>query len=213
MPTPRKPGSDGNGEPPIPSIRLYLRVTDLEILLTRCRRGDALSREALVRRYQARIYGFALHYLRDQEEARDTAQEIFIKMYRHLNDFRDEQAFLPWLLRLARNCCIDRIRSRKVRPQDLTAANPGVERASLDASPEQTLLEDARRALLYRALATLTATSREIVLLKDIQELRLAEISTRLGLPLGTVKSRSNRARSELARAVLSLETATEVVS
>jgi RNA polymerase sigma-70 factor (ECF subfamily) len=188
-------------------------VTDLELLLTRCRQGDALSWEALVRRYQARVYGFALHYLRDREDARDTAQEVFIKMYRHLNEFRDGQAFLPWMMRLARNCCIDRIRSRRARPLDLAATTEGVERASTDASPERSLLEDARRSLLYRALATLTATSREIVLLKDIQQLRLTEISTRLGLPVGTVKSRSNRARSELAKAVRSLETAGEVVS
>jgi len=193
-------------EPPTTSIRLYPPVTELENLLSRCRQGDPLSWEALVRRYQARLYGFSLHYLRDPEEARDAAQEIFIKMYRHLSEFRDGDAFLPWMLRLARNCCIDRIRCRKARPQELAATPDGVERASTDASPEQSLLEDARRALLYRALSTLTATSREIVLLKDIQQLRLGEISTRLGLPLGTVKSRSNRARSDLAKAVRSLE-------
>ena len=82
--------------------RLYLCVTDLDILLSRCRRGDRESWEALVYRYQARVYGFALHYLRDHEEARDAAQEIFTKMYQHLNGFRDGQAFLPWMLRLAR---------------------------------------------------------------------------------------------------------------
>jgi RNA polymerase sigma-70 factor (ECF subfamily) len=87
------------------------------------------------------------------------------------------------------------------------------DRASREASPEESLLEEARRVLFYRALATLTATSREIVLLKDIQEMRISEISTRLGLPSGTVKSRSNRARSELAKAVRSLETAAEAAS
>jgi RNA polymerase sigma-70 factor (ECF subfamily) len=188
-------------------------VIDLDDLLLRCRQGDAVAWEALVRRFQPRIYGFALHYMRDDEEARDTAQEIFIKMYRHLDDFRDGLAFMPWMLRLARNCCIDRIRSRQARPQDRQVAAQTFECASRDASPEETLLEDARRALFYRALATLTATSREIVLMKDIQEMRISEISTRLGLPTGTVKSRSNRARSELAKAVRSLEAATEAVS
>jgi RNA polymerase sigma-70 factor (ECF subfamily) len=188
-------------------------VVDLDSLLVRCRQDDALAWEGLVRHFQPRIYAFALHYMRDDEEARDASQEIFIKMYRHLHEFRDGPSFLPWMLRLARNCCIDRIRSRKARPQELGTAFTGPERASRDASPEETLLEDARRVLFYRALATLTATSREIVLLKDIEELRIAEISTRLGLPLGTVKSRSNRARSELAKAVRSLQTAAEVVS
>ena len=128
-------------------------------------------------------------------------------MYRHLDDFRDGQAFMPWMLRLARNCCIDRIRSRQARPQEPPCDGrvPSSARHR-DASPEESLLEDARRVLFYRALATLTATSREIVLLKDIQEMRISEISTRLGLPSGTVKSRSNRARSELAKAVRSLE-------
>ena len=74
------------------------------------------------------------------------------------------------------------------------------------------MLETARRALLYRALARLTATSRQIVLLKDIEQLQLSDISSRLGLPLGTVKSRSNRARVELAKAVRSLEAAAEAV-
>jgi RNA polymerase sigma-70 factor (ECF subfamily) len=188
-------------------------VVDLDSLLARCRRGDALAWEGLVRHFQPRIYAFALHYMRDGEEARDTSQEIFIKMYRHLDEFREASSFLPWMLRLARNCCIDRIRSRNARPQELAAATGGTEHPSRDASPEESMLEEARRVLFYRALATLTATSREIVLLKDIEELRLAEISTRLGLPLGTVKSRSNRARSELAKAVRSLQTAAEVAS
>jgi RNA polymerase sigma-70 factor (ECF subfamily) len=189
-------------------------VTDLDILLSRCRQGDALAWEALVRRYQARIYGFALYYLRDPEEARDVAQEIFIKMYQHLGSIRDGRTYLPWMLRLARNCCIDRIRSRKARPHDfLATADDAGERSSSDASPEESLLEAARRTLLYRALATLTEANREIVILKDIEQLKLEDISTRLGLPLGTVKSRSNRARSELAKAVRSLETAAEAVS
>jgi RNA polymerase sigma-70 factor (ECF subfamily) len=188
-------------------------VSDLDILLFRCRQGDALAWEALVRRYQARIYGFALHYLRDPEESQDAAQEIFIKMYRHLSSIRDGRTFLPWMLRLARNGCIDRIRSRKARPHDfLATAADAVEHASFQPSPEESMLEGARRSLLYRALATLTATNREIVLLKDIEQLKLEDISTRLGLPLGTVKSRSNRARSELAKAVRSLEAAAEAV-
>lgn len=72
------------------------------------------------------------------------------------------------------------------------------------------MLKDARKSLLYRALATLSAANREIVLLKDIEQLKLEDISTRLDLPLGTVKSRSNRGRSELAKAVRSLEAAAE---
>jgi RNA polymerase sigma-70 factor (ECF subfamily) len=150
--------------------------------------------------------------MRDTEEARDVAQEIFVKMYQHLGSVRDGRTYLPWMLRLARNCCIDRIRSRKARPHDLLAVEENkIESASIEASPEASLLETARRALLYRALRTLTATNRQIVLLKDIEQLQLSVIATRLGLPIGTVKSRSNRARAELAKAVRSLEAAEAV--
>lgn len=184
-------------------------MVELDTLLSRCRQGDQLAWEALVRRFQARIYGFALHYMRDREEARDVAQEIFVKVYQHLGSVRDGPTYLPWMLRLARNCCLDRIRSRKARAQDHTVRlEDAGELASMDASPQDSLLEGARRTLLYRALDTLNEANREMVLLKDIQQLKLEEISSLLGLPLGTVKSRSNRARIELAKAVRSLETA-----
>jgi len=184
-------------------------MEDLDTLLLRCRRGDASAWEALVRRFQGRIYGFALHYLKDREEARDVAQEIFVKMYQHLGGVRDARTYLPWMLRLARNCCIDRIRNRNARIEGAVPASGGLaESACREASPEEALLKDARRHLFYRALATLNPANRQIVLLKDIRELSLSDISTRLGLPLGTVKSRSNRARLELARAVRTLEAA-----
>ncbi len=188
-------------------------MDDLDALLSRCRRGDALAWEELVRRFEARIFGFALHYMRDREEARDVAQEIFVKMYQGLDGMRDARTYMPWMLRLARNCCIDRLRSRNARARELDAASGAPEQASAAASPEQSMLEDARRALLYRALAMLTGANREILLLKDIEQLPLSDISTRLGLPVGTVKSRTNRARSELAKAVRSLEAAAGLVS
>ena len=173
-------------------------MDDLDALIARCRRGDALAWEELVRRYQGRVYGFAVHYLRDREEAKDAAQEIFVKVYQHLGTVRDGQAFAPWLLRLARNGCIDRIRSRGTR-----AAEAGD--APSPATPEDALLAESRASLLHRAIGKLNPANREIVLLKDIEELTLPAIAARLGLPLGTVKSRSNRARGELAKVVRSL--------
>jgi RNA polymerase sigma-70 factor, ECF subfamily len=181
-------------------------VIDLDTLLARCRKGDPLAWEELVRRFQGRIHGFALFYLRDREEARDVAQEIFVKLYRHLGDTQDGATFVPWLLRLARNCCIDRLRSLGARaPQDPLDVDP----VSPAPTPEQTFFEGRRRTLLYRALDTLSDVNREMVLLKDIHQLKLEEIGTMLQLPLGTVKSRSNRARTELAKAVRSLAGAT----
>lgn len=183
-----------------------MSATDLDGLLARCGQGDQLAWESLVRRFQGRIYGFALHYLRDPEEAQDAAQEIFVKMYQHLASVRDGRTYLPWMLRLARNCCIDRIRSRKGRAQEQGEGVEVRDVASTAASPEQAMLEGARRVMLYRALAALSEPSREILMLKEIRQLKLGEISTLLDLPLGTIKSRSNRARLELAKVIRSLE-------
>jgi RNA polymerase sigma-70 factor (ECF subfamily) len=169
-------------------------------LLKRCRRGDDLAWEALVRRYQGRVYAVAWHYTRNAEEARDLAQEIFIRVYERLDTFRGGDRLLPWMLRLARNACIDRLRrwAARSRPGD----HPAVEDLPLatDApGPEENAAAASRRRLLYRALDQLSEAHREIILLKDIQGLKLDEIARLLGLPVGTVKSRSRRARLELA--------------
>ncbi len=174
---------------------------ELATLLERCRQGNELAWEALVRTYQGRVYGLAIHYLGDAEEARDVAQEIFVRIFRNLGDCTDAGRFVPWMLRIARNACIDHIRRRKARPpardlpveemHDLASSTPG---------PDDVLDEHARRELVHEGIQALGALNREIIVLKDIQGLSLDEIAHILEIPLGTVKSRCNRARLELAR-------------
>lgn len=181
-------------------------MDDLERILEKCRRGDGLAWEALVRLFQGRVYGVAFHYLRDREEARDLSQEIFVKLYRSLDSF-DGGAFLPWLLRLSRNAAIDRLRRVKARPP--AADIPADESFDLktdEPSPEDSWIADGRKRLIHRALGLMSHRNREMILLKEIQGLQLEEISEMLELPLGTVKSRSNRARVELARRVVELD-------
>lgn len=176
-------------------------------LVERCRGGDDEAWELLVRSYQGRVFAVAYHYLRDREEARDTAQDIFVKVYRQLASLRQGDAFLPWMLRLARNSCIDRLRRLKVRTPPSEVPVEQVPHIAADLpDPEKLSMMGARRGLVYRALGLLSATNREMILLKEIQELKLAEIAQLLALPLGTVKSRSNRARVELAKAVRLLD-------
>ncbi|HET6374004.1 MAG TPA: sigma-70 family RNA polymerase sigma factor [Candidatus Polarisedimenticolia bacterium] len=180
---------------------------DLGELLARCRRGDDLAWEALVRRFQARVYGLAFHYVRHAEEARDLAQEIFVRVYRKLDTFREEETFLPWMLRLGRNVCIDHLRRAKARPPatDLTIGED-MFLADTAPTPEAAWMADSRKRLVHRALQMLSEPYREMILLKEIQGLPLEEIASMLNLPLGTVKSRSSRARVELAHAVLALD-------
>ena len=184
-----------------------LTIMELETLLARCRQGDDLAWEALVRQHQGRVYAVAYHFMRDREEARDVAQEIFIKIYRGLGSMREGDRFLPWMLRLARNCCVDRLRRLKVRtPAFEVPVEEAPQIVAAGPSPEDSSLADARHGMLYRAIAKLGEKNREMILLREIQELKLEEIAEMLGLPIGTVKSRSHRARLELAKVVRVLD-------
>jgi RNA polymerase sigma-70 factor (ECF subfamily) len=179
---------------------------DLAFVLQRCREGDQLAWEALVRSFQGRVYGIACHYLGNSEDARDVAQEIFVRIYQNLGSDIDEQRFVPWMIRICRNACIDHLRRRKARPpaQDIL---PETTRALVDRreNPEEHWAASSRKRLIYRAMQQLSRLNREIILLKDILGLPLEEISSQLKVPLGTIKSRSNRARIELAEKVLAL--------
>jgi RNA polymerase sigma-70 factor (ECF subfamily) len=148
----------------------------------------------------------ALHYLRNREEARDLAQEVFIRVYQRLGSFAGGE-LPPWILQVARNACIDRLRRIKARPplQDVPAED-WPELAGVGASPEVESELAERKRLLYRALGEVGEKHREILILKEIEGLRLEQIAEMLGVPLGTIKSRSNRARLELAACVCRLD-------
>lgn len=182
-------------------------MADLATLVERCRRGDDLAWEALVRRFQARIYGLAMHYLRDPEEARDMAQEIFVQVYRRLGSFREDENLVPWMLRVGRNLCIDRLRRIKARPPAADVVlDENTELAAEAPTPEDAAQAEGRRRLLERALGGMSDKHREVILLKDIQGLKIEEIADLLAEPVGTIKSRSNRARIELAARVRALD-------
>ena len=175
-------------------------------LLKRCRKGDELAWEALVRKHQGRVYGIAMTYVGDPDEARDVSQDIFVRVYRRLESCREDDRFLAWLIRLSRNACLDHLRRRRARPpaRDIPAEE-AVGLTDGSPRPDQLLEADSKKALVHRALQTLSSINREIIMLKDMQGMALEEISEMLEIPLGTAKSRSNRARIELARAVIEL--------
>ena len=132
-------------------------MSDLDTLAARCRAGDDLAWEGLVRDCQGRVFAIAVHYMRDREEARDAAQEVFVKVYRGLHTLQPDAPFLPWLLRLARNCCIDRLRRLRVRtPERPVPVNEALDTASNEPTPEESWLTGATRALVHRAMGALT---------------------------------------------------------
>jgi RNA polymerase sigma-70 factor (ECF subfamily) len=178
---------------------------DTSTLLDRCRQGDELAWEALVRQYQGRVYSVAYHYLGNAEDARDLAQETFIRVYRTLSRV-DAETLFPWILRVTRNAAVDFLRRRRARPpsQDLVAEDLR-DLESRAPNPEEDCARQDRKRLVQKALARLTRLNREIIILKEIQEMSLQEIAALLGIPLGTVKSRSNRARIELGQTLVAM--------
>lgn len=176
---------------------------ELAKLLASCRKGDELAWEMLIRQNQGRVYSIALSYVGDPEEARDLAQDIFVRVYRSLDSCRDAERFLPWLIRIARNAAVDHLRRRKARPP---ARDIPIEEAfylvSNEAAPDENLEAGSRKQMILQAMQQLSDINREIIVLKDMQGLPLDEIAGMLSVPVGTIKSRSSRARIELARII-----------
>lgn len=179
---------------------------ELAALIARCRQGDPLAWEVLVRRYQSRVLAVADAYVGDREEARDLAQETFLRVWRNLEACREPERFEAWLLRIARNASLDALRRRQARPprQDLPVESA---HALADPAPgaEARWQDETRRRLVLQALDALSPLNRELIILKEMQDLPLEEIADMLQVPLGTVKSRASRARLELARALRDL--------
>ena len=182
-------------------------AADVAALVERCRQGDDLAWERLVRSCQGRVYALAYHYLGGVEQARDLTQEVFVRVYQQLGTYKGD-GFMAWLLRITRNLCIDQMRRQRARPpaEDLVAEDNEWALPDTAPDPEQSWLRDGKKRLVYDALRRLNGLSREMILLKEIQGLQLKEIAEMLGVPIGTVKSRSNRARVELARQVIAID-------
>ncbi|MCH7746722.1 MAG: sigma-70 family RNA polymerase sigma factor [Acidobacteria bacterium] len=182
-------------------------AADVAALVERCRQGDDLAWERLVRSCQGRVYALAYHYLGGVEQARDLTQEVFVRVYQQLGTYKGD-GFMAWLLRITRNLCIDQMRRQRARPpaEDLVAEDNEWALPDTAPDPEQSWLRDGKKRLVYDALRRLNGPSREMILLKEIQGLQLKEIAEMLGVPIGTVKSRSNRARVELARQVIAID-------
>ncbi len=179
---------------------------DLAMLLERCKAGDELAWEALVRQFQARVFGIAFHYVGNTEDARDLAQEIFIRIYSHLDLCVDEHMFVPWMVRISRNACIDHLRRKKARPIPAdVAVEEMLHLQATGPNPEEHWMADSRKRVIHLAFRKLTNLNREVILLREILGLPLEEIASLLKIPLGTVKSRINRARLELADRVRAL--------
>ena len=162
----------------------------------------------IVRQNWRKVFNVAYKFVGKHDEAEDLTQDIFLKIFKALKTFDRRANFQTWIISISRNLCIDHYRS--VRKERQTIARDvdtsDLQPASADRGPYQAVEHQDLRALLRQALQTLPVTLRTAVILRDLQELSYQEIADRLGLPEGTVKSRINRGRIELAHQLRRLQ-------
>jgi len=173
-------------------------------LVRRCRAGDGAAWEEIVQTYTRRIYNLAYRFTSRADAAEDLTQEVFIRVYRSLNQYDPKQGDLQnWLMRLARNLVIDDYRKRQRAPQDAAADDLEDHKYHLRAAGSSVQREMERYELgaqVQAGIDKLSADLRTCVILRDIEELSYHEIVDLLKIPEGTVKSRINRGRIELAK-------------
>ena len=164
----------------------------------------AFAWDAIVQQYRRKVFNVAYKFVGRHEEAEDLTQDIFIKIFKSLGTFDRRANFQTWLISVSRNLCIDHYRSVRQERQTIDyQIDPNeLSPVSRDPGPIASIEQQDRVVLLREALAALPESLRKAVLMRDIQELTYQEIADRLHLPEGTVKSRINRGRTELARQI-----------
>jgi RNA polymerase sigma-70 factor (ECF subfamily) len=175
-----------------------------QALIRRAQKGTAASFDRLVDAHYSTVYNITYRMLGEAQSASDATQVAFVRAFEALPGFRGEAAFKTWLYRIAINVCLDEIRRRESGPLSLTTEDEHdeglAEREIPDDSgePAGRAEQRERQEMVHRALARLPEDFRAIIVLYDINGLSYQEISDTLRIPLGTVKSRLNRARHAL---------------
>jgi len=180
---------------------MFDRRSDIK-LIKRCKRGEEAAFEQLLNRYRGAIFNLCYRMTRHPEDARDLAQEIFIKVFSLLDRYDDHFAFSSWLFRIATNHCIDHLRRNRLRFLSLEGGfGPDGDTMEIqlpDSGPHPDTVLQRKEAIsrLDEVIAELPPHYRVITLLRHDQQLSYEEIATILDLPLGTVKARIHRARN-----------------
>jgi RNA polymerase sigma-70 factor, ECF subfamily len=178
---------------------------DEALLVSRARDGDAAAFGQLVETYEKRVFNLAYRMCGNREDAADLAQEALVRAYKAMKRFREQAQFSTWLYRIVVNVCLDHQRSRLRHPtvslDEPVSGEDGdiprqIEANVLDPSAEYERTET--QEAVHRAIGQLNEEHRAVVVLRDIQGLAYEEIAESLGVALGTVKSRLNRARMAL---------------
>lgn len=181
---------------------------ELLALISRAAKGDEDAFSTLMERYEKLVFNLAYQYTQNREDAADVSQEVFLKLWRTLPSFRGESSFTTWLFRITQNSALDLLRKRagsatvSLTVEGDDGEEDGRERDLADPTvghdPAAAAEQKERASAIRAAIASLRADHREILVLREMRGFSYTEIAEMLGLELGTVKSRINRARIQV---------------
>ncbi len=174
-------------------------------LIQKAKKGDEKSFESLILGCRTKAYNIAIRYLKNEEDALDALQESFIKIFRHLNSFKEDSRFDTWVYRIVVNTCNDMLRKNSGRKitdsifrKDDDNKETILEIPDSTTSPEEVYDKKEKSEYILSCLDKLNQDQKEIIILRDIQGFSYDEISEILNCSVGTVKSRINRSRFRL---------------
>lgn len=198
------PAAKWNWAPSYPQVRTSASLDADAQLVERCLSGQDTAWEDLVKLHTRRVYSICYRFTNSDSEAQDLTQDVFMRVFKNLRSFRaGEGLFVVWLTRLTRNLLIDHYRrtrlDRATEPLEDHAATIE-ETTAMMARTDGMLAGREASEVLQGALQKLSPELRETVILRDLEELEYREIAQVLNVPEGTVKSRLNRGRAELAK-------------
>ena len=186
---------------PLDNKRNKYNYTD-ERLMSLFQAGDENAYVVLVNRYKDKLINFIYHYLKDSESAEDVVQETMIKLYQKKHYYKEIAKFSTWLYTIAKNLANTELRKRKNRKTTLLSQfsndDKTYEIPSDDLEIGQQVQTDIVNKIIKDAVNQLSEKFKTVIILRDIQEISYEEISEIIGVPIGTVKSRINRARLQL---------------
>jgi RNA polymerase sigma-70 factor (ECF subfamily) len=174
-----------------------------QVLLQAARAGDRAALEALLARHEARIYRYGMKMCRDPEAAKDVLQDTLLAMARGVRDFRGASSISTWLYTIARSFCLKQRRKQKAarpvdRSFDANGAAAGAPLVDPARSPDEELASKEVARAIDQAIGELDPAHREVLILRDVEGLRAAEVAEVLGVSVDAVKSRLHRARLAL---------------
>lgn len=178
---------------------------EIKEIIGRLKTGDTEAWNMMIDRYSKKVYNLALNFTGSRDDASDITQDIFLKVYTNIDKFQEDRNFNSWILKISKNYCIDYWRKNKSNRQQIELDESLYDEAIHNEvhTPEEFFIKERDVTYLRQKLLLLLPELRSLLIMRDIQNYSYQEIAKLLDIPLGTIKSRINRARLKLAKIIL----------